>query len=123
MYGHKKDFMNELRLWHAHKQNANFSYFPTLKEMGMRPMKKTGFAHQLQKLFNEFSARFKDFKSYKHLLEIFSSPFHTDIDIAPFDIQMELMDLQERTDLKAKYMEMNLDDFYRNILTKIGSQI
>ena len=56
-------------------------------------MKKTGFADQLQKLFNEFSARFKDFKSYKYLLEIFSLPFHTDIDTAPTDIQMELMDL------------------------------
>ena len=26
---------------------------------------------------------------------------------------MELIDLQERTDLKAKYVEMNLGDFYR----------
>ena len=118
MYGHKKDFMNKLRLWHAHKQNANLSHFPTLKEMGMRSMKKTGFADQLQKFFNEFSARFKDFKSYKHLLEIFSSPFHTDINTAPSDIQMELLDLQKKTDLKAKYMEMNLDDFYRKYLNQ-----
>jgi len=29
---------------------------------------------------------------------------------------MELIDLQERTDLKAKYMEMNLGDFYRKCL-------
>ena len=29
----------------------------------------------------------------------------------PTDIQMELIDLQERTDLKAKYVEMNLDYF------------
>ena len=29
---------------------------------------------------------------------------------------MELIDLQERTDLKAKCMEMNLGDFYRNYL-------
>ena len=26
---------------------------------------------------------------------------------------MELIDLQERTDMKAKYMKMNLGDFYR----------
>ena len=32
------------------------------------------------------------------------------------DIQMELIDLQERTDLKAKYVEMDLGDFYRNYL-------
>ena len=87
--------------------------------MGMRPEKKTEFADQLEKLFNEFSARFKDFKSHKHLFEIFFSPFHTDIDKAPTDIQIELIDLQERTDLKAKYVEMNLGDFIKNILTKM----
>ena len=29
---------------------------------------------------------------------------------------MELIDLQERTDLKAKYVEMSLGDFYRKYL-------
>ena len=48
--------------------------------------------------------------------EIFSSPFHTDIDKAPTDIQMELINFQESTDLKAKYVEMNLGDFYRKYL-------
>ena len=95
MYWHIKGFMNKLRLWHAHIQNANLSHFPTLKEMGMRPEKKTEFAdeleksfnefsacfkdfkpHELEKSFNEFSACFKDFKSHEHLFEIFSSPFH-----------------------------------------------
>ena len=118
MYSLIKGFMNKVRLWHAHIQNANLSYFPTLKEMGMRPEKKSEFADQLEKLFNEFSACFKDFKSHERLFEIFSSPFHTDIDKAPTDIQMELMDLQERTDLKAKYVETNLGDFYRKYLNQ-----
>ena len=116
MYVHTKGFMNKLGLWHAHIQNVNLSHFPTLKEMGMRPEKKTEFADQLEKLFNEFSARFKDFKSHEYLFEIFSSPFHTDIDKGPINIQMELINLQERTDLKAKYVEMNLSDFYRKYL-------
>ena len=83
MYGHIKGFMNKLRLWHAHIQNADLSHFPTLKEIGMLPEKKTEYADSLEKLFNEFSARFKDFKSHEHLFEIFSSPFHTEIDKAP----------------------------------------
>ena len=84
--------------------------------MGMRPEKKIEFADQLEKLFNEFSARFKDFKSHEHLFEIFSSPFHTYIYKAPTNIPMELIDLQERTDLKAKYVEMNLGDFYQKYI-------
>ena len=75
--------MNKLRLWHAHIQNANLSHFLTLKEMGMCPEKKTEFADQLKKLFNEFSVCFKDFKSHEHSFEVFSSPFHTDIDKPP----------------------------------------
>ena len=59
----------------------------------MRP-EKTEFADQLKKLFNEFSAHFKDFKFHEHLFEIFFSPFHTDIDKAPTDIEMELIDLR-----------------------------
>ena len=82
----------------------------------MLPEKKTEFADQLQQLLNEFSACFKDFKSHKHLFEIFSSPFHTEIEKAPMDIQMELIDLQERTDLKVKYVEMDHGDFYRKYL-------
>ena len=75
MYGNIKGFMNKLRLWHAHIQNANLSHFPTLKEMGMRPEMKTEFADQLEKLFNEFSARFKDFKSHEHYLKYFLHHF------------------------------------------------
>ena len=116
MHGYIKGFINKLRLWHAYIQNANLYHLPTLKEMGMRPEKKTEFADQLEKLFNEFSARFKDFKSHEHLFEIFSLSFHTDIDKTPTNIQMELIDLQERTGLKAKYVEINLDDFYRKYL-------
>ena len=51
-----------------------------------------------------------------NIFEIFSSSFHTDIDKAPTDIQMELIDLQERINLKDKYVEMNLGDFYRKYL-------
>jgi len=75
-------------------QNENLCHFPTLKETGMRPEKKTEFADQLEILLNEFLARFKDFKSHEYLFEILSSPFHTDVGKAPAGIQMEFIDLQ-----------------------------
>ena len=83
-YGHIKGFINKLRLWHAHIQNANLAHFPTLKEMEMLPEKKTEFADQLQHLLNEFSVCFKDFKSHKHLFGIFFSPFHTTLKKPPW---------------------------------------
>ena len=83
--------------------------------MGMRP-EKTEFTDQLEKLFNEFLTRFKDFKFHEHLFKIFSLPFYTDIDKTPTNIQMELIDLQKRTDLKAKSVETNFGNFYRKYL-------
>ena len=80
--------------------------------MEMLP-KKTDSADQLENLLKEFLAHFKDYEFHEHLFEIFSSPFHTDIDKAPIDIQLERIDLQQRTDLKTKYVEMDLGDFYR----------
>ena len=71
---------------------------------------RTEFVDRLEKFFNEFSVRFKDFKFHEHLFKIFFLLFHTDIEKAPTDIQIKLIDLQERTDLKAKYVEMNLSD-------------
>ena len=110
-----KGCMNKLKLWHAHIQNANISHFPTLKQMEMLP-KKTDSADQLEKLLKEFLARFKDYEFHEHIFEIFSSPFHTDIDKAFIDIQTERIDLQQRPDLKTKYVEMDLGDFYRKYL-------
>ena len=99
---------------YAHIQNANLSYSPTLKQMEMLP--KTDLADQLEKLLKEVLARFKDYELHEHSYAIFSSPFHTDIDKALIDIQLELIDLQHRTDLKTKYVKMDLGDFYRKYL-------
>ena len=115
MYGHSKAFQWKLRLWQSQMQEGDLSQFQTLslKNSGICRDKKTKYADQIQNLKNEFSTRFKDFGSHEHLFEIFSSPFHTDVTKAPADIQMKLIDLQANTDLKAKYKDMNLGDFYR----------
>nr|XP_039248874.1 general transcription factor II-I repeat domain-containing protein 2-like [Styela clava] len=116
MYNHIKGFMNKLRLWKAHIQTDNLFHFPTLGDCEMHPEKKTDFAGQLENLLHEFLDRFKDFKSHEHLFDIFSPPFNADVVKAPADIQLELIDFQEKTDLKAKYLQMNLGDFYRKHL-------
>ena len=87
---------------------------PTLKQMEML-LKKTDLTDQLEKLLKEVLARFKDYEFHEHSYATFSS-FHTDIDKAPIDIQLELIDLQHRTDLKTKYVKIDLGDFYRKYL-------
>ena len=58
MYGYNKCFMNKLRFWKAHIQNANLSLFSTFEKTRMHP-KKTEFANQVEKLLNKFLACFK----------------------------------------------------------------
>ena len=95
-------------------QKGDLSHFRTLslRNSGICRDKKTKYADQLQNLTNEFSTRFKDFGSHEHLLEIFSSPFHTDVTKAPADIQMELIDRQANTALKAKYKDMFIFEIF-----------
>ena len=118
LYGHVKAFQNKLRLWKRQIEQEDLSHFTTLREIGLYPGKGEEFGQQLQKLLDEFLSRFQDFKSHELSFEIFSGPFHTDVDKAPTALQMELIELQERADLKAKFMEeRNIGDFYRKSLT------
>ena len=112
---HKRLYKHVETLVYTHTECECLS-LSSFKRNGNVPREEDRICRSIEKLFNEFSACFKDFKSYEHLFEIFSSSFHTDIDKAPTDIQMELIDLQKRTDLKAKYVKINLGDFYQKYL-------
>lgn len=45
------------------------------------------------------------------LILIFSSPFNIDIETVPDELQMELMDLQNNTDLRNKFHNVNTQKF------------
>ena len=63
----------------------------------------------------EFSNRFQDFRSRETNLRIFSSPFDADVDQAPEELQMELIELQGNEDLKWKMRDYSLLEFYKNL--------
>ena len=46
-------------------------------------------------------------------LKIFCSPFEVDIIVAPSDVQLELLDLQESEEHKGKFLSLSLLDFYK----------
>ena len=49
---------------HTHTECKSFSLSNFKRNRNAHPEKKTKFADELEKLFEEFLARFKDFKSY-----------------------------------------------------------
>ncbi|GLD62749.1 general transcription factor II-I repeat domain-containing protein 2-like protein [Lates japonicus] len=60
------------------------------------------FADKLSALRTEFTRRFGDFEAQKKNFELLRNPFAVDVETAPVQIQMELIELQCNGTLKAK---------------------
>jgi hypothetical protein len=63
-------------------------------------------------LREELDERFHDFKVMQPEFMLFAFPLKTDIEKAPENLQMELINLQCDTNLNQKSSETKLQDFY-----------
>ena len=61
----------------------------------------------IMRLQEEFDHRFADFKTHRATFQIFADPFSFDVQDAPPVLQMELIDLQCNSVLKAKFREVS----------------
>ncbi|KAJ1099676.1 hypothetical protein NDU88_004775 [Pleurodeles waltl] len=68
---------------------------------------------KVNRLIDEFNRRFSDFKEQNLTFTSFANPFNIDVDSAPHHLQMELIELQCNSSLKAKFQDATVDDFYR----------
>ena len=64
-------------------------------------------------LWEEFSAHFSDLRGYKDDFKLFTSPFDVDVESAPSEVQMELIDLQCSDELKSCFAAVSHADFWR----------
>lgn len=84
------------------------------------PFRGEKYVDAILKLQEEFDYTFKDFKTHRATFQIFADPFSFDVQDAPPVLQMELIDLQCNTDLKAKFREVSgkadkLGEFLREL--------
>ncbi|UYV66294.1 GTF2IRD2 [Cordylochernes scorpioides] len=71
------------------------------------------YAEKMLSLRNEFETRFSDFKSLEGKFTLFSSIFPINIESVPNHMQMEVIDIQCDSDLKAKFIEVVVSEFYK----------
>lgn len=105
MYSSVKAFKTKLYLWEKQLLQENLGHFPCCKSMTTQISSAmcTQFAEKLNVLGAEFTRRFDDFGSQQSKFELLSNPFEVDVEKAPTNLQMELIELQCNASLKSKF--------------------
>lgn len=119
MYAAVRAFKTKLCLWENQMLQGNPCHFPccqTIKaQISTAVFPCAQFAEKLSVLAAEFSRRFADFDVQKCRFELLSNPFAVDVENAPTNIQMELIELQCNDTLKSKYDAVGAAQFPRFI--------
>jgi hypothetical protein len=109
-----KAFRVKLRLWENKLKLHNLVHFPHLKSLD------TVFPERIQEysqsffflLREEFGERFQDFKIIETEFLLFVLPLKANIENAPENLQMELINLQCDINLTHKFSETYLQNIY-----------
>ena len=112
MYMNVKTFNRQLDLLSKQAGKGNFCHFPTLKGTKAPQHLWTNFRDKLDCLKAEFERRFEDFRDMDPLFQLLCSPFQADVETAPEDLQMEIIEMQSDYTLKEAFGAKGLSAFY-----------
>ena len=113
LYSHVKTFQSKLQLWEKQLRYDNTFHFPTLAGCGKS--KCAPYADELTSMNEKFDHRFQDFRLQESSLHMFSSPFDVNVEQAPEEFHMELIELQGNDDLKRDMKDYSLLEFYKRL--------
>ena len=116
LYEHIKAFRLKLRLWERQLLENKASHFPCLNKFitnGTASIDLSQFAEEISILKTEFSQRMACFDVHEQDFKIFSSPFDIDVDLVPEKYQIELIELQCTSQLREKFRDAPLIEFYK----------
>lgn len=112
MYTNVRAFKAKLTLFSTQISNKSFAHFPTLATLKEAPRHVEKYSKSLDDLHEEFCRRFSDFEKIDKSLQVVSCPLSQDYETAQQELQLELIDLQCDSALKAKFNFLTLDEFY-----------
>ncbi|XP_054992199.1 general transcription factor II-I repeat domain-containing protein 2-like [Sorex araneus] len=108
-------FLAKLGLWEAHLARNNLAHFPTLRSVSRRESDGLNYIPRLADLKAEFQRRLGDFQRYEAELSLFSAPFSAAVERVQEALQLEVIDLQCNTGLRAKFEQVGIPEFYRHL--------
>ncbi|CAI5657912.1 unnamed protein product [Oreochromis niloticus] len=108
-YDSVRAFSTKLALWKAQLCQTNLCHFPACKALvdAGTPFSADKYVDVILRLQEEFDHRFADFKTHRATFHIFADSFSSDVQDAPSVLQMELIELQCNSELKAKFREVS----------------
>ena len=111
MYDYATAFVNKLRLWETQLINSNLAHFPNL---GLcKPVNSDKNVSAIVSTKTQFESRFGDMKKQEDKFDLFAMPFSVDVNSAPHELQLEIIELQSSDMLKAKFDSVPIANFYK----------
>ena len=89
-------------------------HFLTLEEQN--PSTTIEYAGECTKLIEAFNERFKDVKIKQMELNMFATPFNVEAADAPHLLQLGIIHLQNNSELKVRYNNITLLEFYKSYI-------
>ena len=100
-------------------RTKNFTHFPTLSLQSDVPQEAVDkYASLISDLNLEFENQFQDFKKHYVLFWAFATPFAVDVNLLARRLPMEHCEMCGDTQLKEKFDQVGLEDFYETYLDK-----
>ena len=118
MYDYITAFANKLRLWGNSTTviNSNFAHFPNL---GLcKPANSDKHVSVFVSTKTQFESQFGDMKKQKDKFDLFAIPFSVDVNSAPHELQMKIIELQSSDMLKAQFDSVPIANFYKEYVPK-----
>lgn len=117
-----KAFKCKLVLWEKQLKNDDLTHFLTCN-MNKSSLGETASYQKYAEIFLslriEFETRFADFKSLEDKFSLFSSIFSINIESVPNHMQMAVIEIQCDSDLKAKFSEVGMPEFYKYLPARL----
>ncbi|GFY06018.1 general transcription factor II-I repeat domain-containing protein 2B [Trichonephila clavipes] len=110
-----KAFVAKLQHYENQLRSNNLMHFPLLNDYKSDHKNLFKYSMEIGKLFEEFNTRFSYIQKFEEMFAIFLAPYYVEVESAPPNLQMKLIELQSNIELKSM-CERNKIEYYQKYI-------